>query len=532
MKLFFAKANRRLSIGSAAMIISGSYFASAILGLMRDRLLAGRFGIESGVLDAYWTAFSIPNTMYYLLVTGALSVTFIPVYIERLQKGNKKSAFEISSSMLNLMGLTTLIGSIAIFIFANPLIHIIAPGFTGARHDLAVSLMRIVAINPFVFSISTVLGSMQQASGRFLFFSLAPITYNLGIIAGIIFLSPHFGIQGVALGVAFGSLIQLGVNLIGMIGMGFQYRPQIFWKNKGFRQVFKLLIPRSLDQGIDQINALVEQFIASFLAYGAVTSYQYAFNLQNQPIILIGVAISTAAFPSITSRAASTRTDLFRKQVLSTVGSILWFALPAAVIAFIMRGYLVRLYLGQGNEEIANALGFFVGAIVGRSVFHTLTRAFYAQQDTKTPLRTSLVVIGLNMALAFIFVDWFNGSIVGLALAQSVAGVLESIVLFWILHKRYGGFLTLRFGYAVLKIITATTVMGIVLYLMVRFVLPLRVDAVGFFEIVPRFLGILIPAGLAYLAASFAVGLREAGMITDFLKHHVFKPIKLPRIGD
>ena len=179
---FFSRISKNKSVGFAAALLSGSYFLSAVLGLLRDRLLAANFGLNSGVLDAYWAAFSIPDLLYYFLVTGALSVTFIPVFVERMQNNNKTSAWELSSSVINLMAIVTFVGSILVFVFAGLLMHAIAPGFNEERHDLATALMRIVAINPFIFSISTVLGAMQQASGRFFFFAISPIIYIFGII--------------------------------------------------------------------------------------------------------------------------------------------------------------------------------------------------------------------------------------------------------------------------------------------------------------------------------------------------------------
>ena len=524
---FFSRISKNKSIGFAAALLSGSYFLSAVLGLLRDRLLAANFGLNSGVLDAYWAAFSIPDLLYYFLVTGALSVTFIPVFVERMQNNNKTSAWELSSSVINLMAIVTFVGSILVFVFAGLLMHAIAPGFNQERHDLATALMRIVAINPFIFSISTVLGAMQQASGRFFFFAISPIIYNFGIILGIIFFTPHLGIIGAALGVALGSLLQLMVHVVGMIVLGFEYKPKIFWQNKGFKQVLRLILPRSLDQGIDAINSMVERFIASFLGFGAITSYAYAYNLQAQPIVLIGVAIATASFPSITKRAASSRIDLFRKEIRDVLGSILWFALPASVIAFLVRGYLVRLYLGQGSEVIAAALGWFTGAIIFRALFHALTRAYYAQQDTKTPLYISFFAIGLNIALAFLFVDRFDNSISGLAFAQSVVAAIESIILLLILHFRLGGIITRKLIYAGFKIMFATFIMAVPTYGMVRFVFPLQVADVGFFTMAPKFIAILLVSGISYIIASSIAGLNEAKLFISTAKRWFFKPLNL-----
>ncbi len=524
---FFTKINSKMSVGMAATILSGSYLSSAVLGLLRDRLLAAKFGIGSDALDSYIAAFSIPDLLYFFLVTGALSVTFIPVFVDRMKNSNKQSAWELSSSVINLMALVTFVSSIIIFIFASQLIYLTAPGFGADRHDLATAIMRIIAISPFIFSISTVLGSMQQASSRFFFFAISPVIYNFGIILGILILSPRLGIIGVALGVAIGAFLQLCVHLIGMIGLGFDYTPRIYWKNKGFKQVLKMLLPRSLDQGLDAVNSMVERFIASFFIAGSITTYSYAFNLQSQPIILIGVAIATASFPSISASAANDSKEKFADSIKDVLGSVLWFALPAAVIAFIMRGYLVRLYIGQGNSVVASALGWFSVAIVFRALFHSLTRAFYAQKDTKTPLNVSFIAIGLNIVLAFVFADLFKNSISGLALAQSVVAAVEAFILIYILHKRLGSIVTMKFINAIGRIIMATFAMSVVTYLMVRYVFPLRIDNVGFFTLAPQFVAILAASGVAYVASGVVLKLNQANMFIDVVKAKIFRPLKL-----
>lgn len=261
-----ARANKKLTLQLAAALLAGSTLISSMLGLFRDRLFNAQFlGTAAG--DAYTVAFTVPDFMYFILVSGALSVTFIPVFNQRLASGNRKSAWELSTSILNLMALATLVTSILIMIFAEPLVtYVVGPGLDEAARSLAVSLMRVVAINPFIFAIATVISSMQQAVGRFSFFALAPTMYNVGIIIGITVFTHGInlfgwqifdgGVMGVALGVVLGSILQLLVSVIGLTGMGFDYRFKIYWKNKGFRKVLSLLPARSLDQGIDYVNSI------------------------------------------------------------------------------------------------------------------------------------------------------------------------------------------------------------------------------------------------------------------------------------
>ena len=294
-----SKANKRLPLKLAAALLAGSSLLASLLGLFRDRLLNGLYydTYPTGI-DAYTVAFTIPDFMFFILVSGALSVTFIPVFNQRLASGNKKSAWELSTSLLNLLALVTLATSILIIIFAEPLVqYVVGPGLDESSRSLAVSMMRVIAINPFLFAVATVFASMQQAVGRFAFFALAPVMYNIGIIIGAMFFTNGIyifgyqvfegGIMGVALGVVLGSMMQLLVSSLGLFGMGFDYRFKIYWKNKGFHQVLRLLPPRALDQGIDYVNSIVETNLASRMVAGTVRAYQQAMTLSFVPINLI-----------------------------------------------------------------------------------------------------------------------------------------------------------------------------------------------------------------------------------------------------
>lgn len=394
-----SKANRRLPLKSAATLLAGASLLSSMLGLFRDRLLNSMYYETYPMgIDAYTVAFTIPDFMYFILVSGALSVTFIPVFNQRLATGNKKSAWELSTSLLNLLALVTLATSILIIIFADPLVkYIVGPGLPESGQALAVSMMRVIAINPFLFAIATVFASMQQAVGRFAFFALAPVLYNIGIIIGAMFFTDGIslfgwqifegGIMGVALGVALGSVLQLLVSSIGLYGMGFDYRFKIYWKNKGLHQVLRLLPPRSLDQGIDYVNGIVEMNLASRMASGSVRAYQQATTLSFVPINLIGVAISTAAFPKMTERLGQGRPDLFKKELQSVLRVIIWLALPVTVIAYFTRGYLVNFIENGGDPLMSSILAILVLTILFRSIYFISARSFYAHRNDNHEFR-------------------------------------------------------------------------------------------------------------------------------------------------
>lgn len=515
-----ARANGKLSVQWAAILLSSSTLIASLLGIYRDRLLNGLYLDSYPIgIDAYTVAFTIPDFMFFILVSGALSVSFIPVFNQRLAKGNKKSAWELSSSLVNLMALLTLGASILIMIFAEPLVrYVVGPGLDESGRALAVSMMRIIAVNPFLFAVATVISSMQQAVGRFTFFALAPTVYNIGIIIGALFFTSGInlfgwqvfegGIMGVALGVVLGSIMQLIISAIGLLGLGFDYRPQISWRNKGFRQVLRLLPARSLDQGIDYINGIVEINIASYMADGTVRAYQQASALSLMPVNLIGVAISNAAFPSMTERLSEGRMDLFIRELRTILRWIIWLALPVATITYFTRGFIVTFIKNGGNALIAGLLGALVIAILFRTIYHIAARAFYAQQDTKTPLYISVFSIALNIFLAVLFTQTLGWGVYGLAWAQSIVAVVEVVILFTILIARMPTLVNRPLINAVSRMISASGLMAIVTYMTVQ-LLQLQNNDMSFLATFPKFGLIVIVSFIAYIWISMVLKLKE-----------------------
>lgn len=534
------KINQRLNVKLAATILAGSTLLSSLLGFFRDRLLNSAYmPSENGALagypvglDAYTAAFMVPDFMFAVLVSGALSVTFIPVFNERWVKGNKQSAWQISSSMINFMALITMAASVLIIIFADPLMkYLIAPGLSESGHALAVSMMQVIAVNPFIFAVAAVIASIQQAVGRFMFCALAPMLYNVGIIIGTVWFTGGInlfgwqifdgGIMGVALGVVLGSFLQLIVSAVGLAGLGFDYNFKIYWRNKGFRKVLSLLPARSVDQGMDYVVSLVEVNLASRLADGTVRAYQQALTLHMMPINLIGVAISNAAFPQLTEHLGEGRNDLFQKDLRSLLRIIFWMALPVSVVIFFTRGYVVHFIRNGGNQLIAGILGCLVVAILFRTIYHMAARAFYARQDTKTPLYISIFSITLNIILAIVLSMVLKMGAYGLAWAQSTVAVLEVVVLLAVMNRQMPKLFDTTFVRAIFKMIIAGTVTGVVCYIAVL-IMPFRYHDDSFFSAFPKFVIISLVSFGAYAAASKWLKLPEIDPILARLKKVLF----------
>ncbi|MCL2280480.1 MATE family efflux transporter [Candidatus Saccharibacteria bacterium] len=524
-----ARANSRIPMRFVAVLLASSTLISALLGIYRDRMLNGMYydTYKTGI-DAYTAAFSIPDFMFLILVSGALSVTFIPVFNARLAKNQRESAWQLSSSVINFMALITLAASILIMIFAPVLVkYIVGPGMSEAGQGLATSMMRVIAVNPFLFSISAIIASIQQAVGRFVFFALSPAIYNIGIIIGATWFTNGIsifghqifagGIMGVALGVVLGAVLQLLVSSLGLIGLGFDYRFKISWKNQGFRKVLSLLPARSADQGLDYVSSMVNLNLASRMGQGTIRAYNQASTLYAMPINLIGVAISTAAFPQMTERIGQGRPDLFARELRAILRVIIWLSMPVAAIAFFTRGYIVSVIARGGDQLIVQLFGILCLVILLRSVYHIAARSFYAQQDTRTPLLISLTTIIITIALELWFVFGLHAGPIGIAWSQVIWATLEIIALFALMARRIPNLFDRDFVSSVGRMFVATSVMSIITYVLVK-VIGLEFVDQTMLMVLPGLAVIGLISMTVYIILSKFLKLSEAEPVLNYIK--------------
>lgn len=528
-------ANTRLSVKTAAIVIASSTLISALLGIFRDRWLNTMYyDTYPAGLDAYTAAFTVPDFLFFIITSGALAVTFVPVFNQRLVNGNKKSAWELSTSTLNFLALVSLVASILIMVFADPLVrYVVAPGLNESAMSLAINMMRVIAINPFLFSISTVLASMQQAVGRFVFYSLAPALYNIGIIVGILVFTNGiniFGIQifeggimGVALGVVFGALLQLATSIIGLVGLGFDYNFKIHWKNQGFRTVLRLLPSRSADQGIDYVMSIVNTNLASRMGEQSIRAYQQASSLHSMPVNLIGVAISTAFFPRLSEEAGRKNDVKFRETYRSALSTIILISMPIAIIAFFTRGYVVNFIKNGGDPKIASVLGAFIIAIITQSLYHIVARGFYAKQNAKTPLIVSIAAFIVQVAAAILLSNWGFGP-EGLAYACSISAVFEVGVLL-LIQNHEGKLLDRAFWITAAKMTFAAVVAGMVSYILTK-LLPLRATDNSFLATFPKFCVIAGSSLILYVIICALLKIQEVQPFIDRFNKIVFRNVK------
>jgi putative peptidoglycan lipid II flippase len=533
------RTRKRPSIGNIATLLIATTLVGQILGFLRTKLVNANFPTSGpGSTDAYFAAFSVPDFFFFTLAAGALGVAFIPVLSDRLYGGNRKSMWDLSASLMNFLAIIMALVGVIMFVFAKPLIaHVVAPGLVHQPQQLetATTIMRFLAFNPLLFTLSGILTSVQQTLGRFFFYAIAPLFYNLSIIAGAVIFSSqapndggpgHLGLVGLGVAALVGAVLQLAVIACGLVKTGFTWKPHIAWRSRDFRTVLKNLPPRSLDQGMDQVEDIVETHIASGLGTGNITYYNNAYILSTAPILLIGTAISTAAFPRLNARLSQNRPDLFRRDFLRTLRAMIWIAAPLVVVCFFCRGYLARLIYTRGNDEIATIFGYLAVAIFFRIVYSLVSRWFYAQKDTRTPLFVSIFTIGLNVFLAYTLSRPDKYGVAGLALAQSIVAAVEvfilSVIMVWRDHRLFDA----EFWDGTLRILSVTGFSVVAGFIMISFY-PLGINDRGFVTLGSKLAFISMVVFGVHVALSALFGLEEVRPLFARIKRLALRPIRL-----
>lgn len=524
-------------ISSAALIVAIFGLISRLLGLWRDHMLAGKFG-ASQTLDIYYAAFRIPDLIYNLLIVGAISSAFLPIFYEYLTK-NKDEAFKFASNILNVLLIALLFLSAILIIFAPTLIYFVVPGFSKGSLDLAIKISRILFLSPLLLGISALATALLQAFSRFLITSLAPVFYNLGIIFGIIFLTPYYGIWGLAYGVILGAVLHLLIQIPLLFKIGFNFKATLNFKEPGLLKMTKLWFPRTLGLLAFQVNSIVATAIASYLSIGSIAIFNFADNLRWVPIGIVGVAFSTAAFPAMSLAYARGQNDLFLKRFSLAVRQTLFIVIPLSLLFFVFRAQIVRIILGTGEfgwdatRLTAAVLGLFSFGIFAAALLPLFTRAFFAFHNTKTPVFINIFSMFLNIALSFVFVgvlikspflsqklgnfmkisDLKSIAILGLPLAVTIASIIN-IAWHWIdLKKHIGDFGISEIKKSILKIISASIVSVVFAYTGLYFlnsvfntrtVLGLFLQTFGSFTV----------AAFGYLAVAFILKSEEILMLS------------------
>lgn len=467
------------TIHHAAGILIISALISRVLGVARDWLLAKNFG-AGPELDVYFAVFRIPDFIYHILISGGIIVAFLPIFSEFFSK-NRGDAWKFANNVLNVFLLFLIAFSFILFIFTPVIVKLITPGFSSAQLDQTIFLTRLMFLSPIFFGLSSIFSGILQYFHRFLIYSFAPILYNLGIITGILFLSPSFGVTGIIAGVLFGAFLHFAIQMPAAINCGFRYRPIFDFGGQGLKQIFLLMLPRTLGVAGSQVNLVVMTSIASTLAVGSISIFNLAQNLQNLPIGIIGVSFAVAVFAPLSRSLANGAKDEFLKNFCSTFRQIVYIIFPSSFLLFIFRNQVVEIVLSHGEFTLASAklasasLGLFCLGIWAIALIPLLSRAFFALKDTKIPAMIVFLTVTLNIIFSFYFIDVLDSDsflrgtlnsifqlraaedirVLGLPLAFAITGVLQFILLLAFLRRRIGNLYLIDICKSASKVIAA-----------------------------------------------------------------------------
>lgn len=489
---------RQTNILSAAFIIMATVIFSQILGLVRQRLLVSIFG-ASDTLGVYLASTKLPDFFFQLIIAGALSSAFIPVFSDYLAKERKEEAYAFSSSLL-LFGLIgfSLCG-LLLFLFPEFFSRIIAPGFDDEHISLMGSLMRIVIFGEFLFIIGSFLSTVLQSYNHFFIPGIAAAMYNLGIIIGIVTLSPFVGIYAAAYGVILGALIFCLAQIPMIKSVGYRFYRTVSWKNEGVQEVLRLMWPRTLSIGVFQLGTIAIVALISFLASPGrnYVIFDYAQTLAFAPVVLFGQTIAQAAFP-VLSRERQRLLE-FKATFLASFTQMLYLVLPISVLFLVLRIPVVRLVFGAAQFDweatllTGWTLAYFSIAIFAQALIYLVSRGFYALHDTKTPLIVGIFTTGLTISLGFLFVLEFHFGVESIALAHSISGVVSLVALMFLLDKKIGGFERNALFYPIVKIFIASVFTGFALYIPIKLLDQLVIDTT-------RTIGLLLITGISSFA--------------------------------
>ena len=457
------------SINQAAFLLGGLTLLSQILALFRDRSIAHFIG-PSSALDAYYAAFRVPDLIFISIASLASVTVLIPFVVARMPArqsaggdgdkitgGAQKYLNDIFTVFFSLMVLVALVA----FFLMPYFISFIAPGFTPLYQAKVILLSRIMLLSPILMGLSNLFGTVTQLFHKFFIYSLSPIFYNLGIIIGVIFLYPVFGIYGLALGVALGALMHFVIQALASSNCGFRPKFSRSIDFKDIKNTALTSLPRTLGLAFNNIALIFIIAIASFLKSGSISIFNFSFNLQSVPLNIIGISYAVAAFPSLAKSFNSGQKEKFKKHLKEASRAIVFWSLPAIFLFIVLRAQITRVILGSGSFSwdntrlVAASLAIFSISILAQGMITLLSRSYYATGNTKRPLLVNFSCSVLIVILSYLFIHLFQNApffrffiesllkvddipgteVLMLPLAYSV-GTLLNFILHWVFIKK------------------------------------------------------------------------------------------------
>ena len=504
-------------VARAAGLVMALFVLSRLTGLARQVIVGAYFG-TSPDYDAYVAAFRLPDMLFQLVAGGALVSALLPTYTTLRAREGAARGWALVSGVMTLVLVVLTVGAVLLALTADILVrHLLVPEFSSAQQALTASLLRVLLIGTVIFGLSGVAMSVLNAHQHFFLPALAPSLYNLGIVGGAVFLSPRWGVHGLAWGVVGGAALHFGVQVPGLWRVGWRYRPRWAWRDPGVRHVLALMGPRVLGLAAVQVNFLVNTMLASGLPPGRLSALDYAFRLMLMPLGIFAQAVATAAFPTFAEQAARGERRDLQHTVRRLLQGVTFLTLPATVGLVLLAQPLVaalfqrQAFTATSTALTATALQAYAVGLCGHALVEVLARAFYALHDTRTPVAIGVAAMALNIALNFWWVRVWGH--VGLALANSVATLVEAMALVVTLRQVLGG-LDLRAWITALR---AQALAGVGMGVGIWGVGRVLAGGSPWLVLVPA----AIVGGILYVALAYALGLEEARHTAAYLKQRL-----------
>lgn len=410
---------------------------SRLLGLLRDRLLTSNF--ETSILDAYFSAFRIPDFLYNILILGTLSSAFIPLFSKLIHRKDKQQeAQSLVDDVLLIVGVVMGVISVIMVVFAPYLVKLVAISYEGQKFTDTVTLTRIMAISPFIFSISSVLSSVLNAYKKFIIVALAPIVYNIGIIIGIIYFYPIWGVPGLGYGVVLGAILHLLIQIPSVLKLNISLKVDTKLYIKNLKRLWDLYWPRLLVIDTAMLSLFIGTIIASTRP-DAVTYFTLAFNLNALPLGVIAISFATAIFPYLTEAYAKKDEKAFRDYVIGGISKNLLLLIPIMMLMLNFRAQIVRIVYGGGGftwaatETTFETFTILALSIPFQGLIPLLSRTLFARHDTKTPMIVGIISMLINIVLAIILSHYWG--VLGVAAAFSITMAITCIIYGVIIFK-------------------------------------------------------------------------------------------------
>ena len=520
-KRFFTR--KQTSILSAAFAIAAMVFTSRVLGLVRNRLLTSHFTPDE--IDLYFAALRIPNFLYEILIAGAITVAFIPVFTSYLSQKKQEEAFTIAAIILNIAGIIVSI-AVAILIPLTPLVlRVIVPGFTDAQIAETVYYTRIVLVLQVLpLVIGNIITGILQSFKRFLIPAMAPVVYNIGSIFGIVVLTPAWGLSGAIYGIGLGAVLFLIIQLPLLATVAYHHRFIVSLQHKGLWRLVRLMLPRTFVVGASQVDATIDFMLASLIGPGSITVFAFAQQLQLLPIGLFGLPIAQAALPTLSEYAAEGKIQAFKDSILTSLHQILFFVFPASAMLIVLQIPIVRLFYGADQFDwpvtvmTGRTIMYFSFSLFAQSMILLFSRAFFALQDSRTPVIVAVGSIVLNSLLSLLFVMWLRLDVWSLGLSTSISSIIHAFALLYVLDKKVHAFDRTRLFLPFIKIMTATAIMAIFIRIPVKLLDTLVFDTTRTFSLLVL-TGIASCIGLAtYIFFAWFFNIKEVLLFMVFAR--------------